>query len=136
MLDKGANPVIKNYRGSTQYDTWSLSGAKLNNLPTEKSIFFPIVYFTNNNLHDPWQYSNGIFPGKFNRLIGSGGEGHVVQGVWNNIDAAFKWVPIGKQELKTFTDDTLADMEMKLSEMKTMQATIGSSIMPLIGHFR
>ena len=136
MLDKGANPFIKNYNGNTEFDDRSLSSSNLANLPNEKSIFFPIADFGNKSLLGPWQYLIGVFPGKFNRLIGSGGEGHVVQGVWNSIMAAFKWVPVGKQVEKTSINAVLADMENKLSELRTMQTTIGSSIIPLIGHFR
>ena len=59
-----------------------------------------------------------------------------MEGEWNNEKAAFKCVDVGKQEYKTYTNETLDDMETKLSEMKTMQGTTGSAIMPLIGHFR
>ena len=136
MLDKGANPFVQSSSGQTRYDIDSLSSSNLTNLPQEKSIFFPIVDFGNDTLLGPWQYLTGVFPGSFNRLIGSGGEGHVVAGNWNNEKAAFKWVNVGKQEDKIYVNEILADMETKLSEMRTMQTTTGSSIMPIIGHFR
>ena len=136
MLDKRANPFVINSDGNTQYDMQSLSSSNLINLPKEKSVFFPIVDFGNNTLLGPWQYLTGVFPGNFNRLIGYGGEGHVVAGTWNNEKAAFKWVSVGKQESRQMVNDLLADMEKKLSEMRTMQTTIGTSIMPIIGHFR
>ena len=136
MLDKGANPFVKDYNGFTHYDIWLLSNSNLTNVPREKSIFFPIVGFGNSSLLGPWQYLTGVFPGNFNRLIGSGGEGYVVAGTWNNNKAAFKWVHVGKQEPKTYASEYIVDMEKKLIEMRTMQSTIGSSIMQIIGHFR
>ena len=134
MLDKGANPFVKGGNGNTDYDCYNLSSSNLKNVP--KSTFFPIVDFGNNALLGPWQYKTGVFPGQFYRLIGSGGEGHVVAGVWNNEKAAFKWVLLRNQGYKTYAKDNIADMETRLSEMKTMQSTTGTSIMPIIGHFR
>ena len=136
MLNQGANPFVKDRNGNVQYDLNNLSSSDLKNVSKKKSVFFPIVDFGNNALLGPWQYKTGVFPGNFTRLVGSGGEGHVVAGVWNNEKAAFKWVLVGKQENRTYTKDSLADMEKKLSEMRTMQTTIGTSIMPIIGHFR
>ena len=136
MLDQGANPFVKRYDGQTEFDIRSLSSSNLINLPAKMSIFFPIVDFGNSTLLGPWQYLTGVFPGNFNRLIGSGGEGHVVEGTWNNIKTAFKWVLVGKQEKKTYMIERIADMEKKLSGMRTMQTTTGSSIMPIMGHFR
>ena len=136
MLDKGANPFVINRNGNTHYDIHSLSSSNLKNLPKEKSIFFPIVDFGHRTLLGPWQYLTGVFPGKFNRLIGSGGEGCVIEGVWNHEKAAFKWVRVGKQDLITYAAERIADLEKRLSEMRTMQTAIGSSIMPIIGHFR
>ena len=136
MLDQGANPFVKDGNGTTNYDGFNLSNSNLTSIPNKKSVFFPIVDFGNSALLGPCQYLTGVFPGQFNRLIGSGGEGHVVAGVWNNEMAAFKWVLVGKQEEKPSVEETLADMEKKLSEMRTMQMTIGTSIMPIIGHFR
>ena len=82
MIDKGANPFIKDGNDDTYYDTFSLSSSNLINMPKSKSIYFPIVDFENKTLLGPWQYKNGVFPGKFNRLIGSGGEGYVLEGEW------------------------------------------------------
>ena len=136
MLDKGANPFVQNFDDKTDYDIWSFSRSNLTNVPKEKSIFFPIVNFDNKSLLGPWQYLTGVFPGKFNRLIGAGGEGYVVEGVWKNEKAAFKFVSVGKQKHHDMVDDSLVDMEKELSEMRTMQTTIGTSIIPIIGHFR
>ena len=136
MLDQGVNPFVKSYNGETWYELASLSNSNLKNLSMKKSVFFPIVDFGNDALLGPWQYLTGVFPGNFNRLIGSGGEGHVVAGNWKSERAAFKWVSIGKQEWKNYMKERIADMEKKLSEMRTMQKIIGTSIMPIIGHFR
>ena len=136
MLDKGANPFVKRFDSKTEFDIRSLSSSSLTNLPIKKSMYFPVVDFGNKALLAPWQYLTGVFPGKFNRLIGSGGEGHVIAGTWNNENAAFKWVHLGEQEFKSSGTEVLADMEKKLSEMRTMQTTIGTSIMPILGHFR
>ena len=65
----------------TFYNYFSLWSSNLN-IPNSKSIYFPIVDFKNKTLLGPWQYKNGVFPGKFNRLIGSGGEGYVLEGEW------------------------------------------------------
>ena len=138
MLDQGANPFVKYNHGKTGYDVYLFSTycPNLMNLQKKNSIFFPIVDFGNKTLLGPWQYLTGVFPGRFNRLVGSGGEGHVVAGTWNNEKAAFKWVSVGKQEQNTYAEEAVADMEKKLSEMRTMQTTIGTSIVPIIGHFR
>ena len=40
MIDLGANPYIRNANGKTNYDDYVLSN--LNNLPSVKSIFYPI----------------------------------------------------------------------------------------------
>ena len=136
MIDKGVNPYIMKWNGGTQYDIHSLSSSNLINLPKLKSVYFPIVDFNNKELLVLWQYKTGVFPGKFNRLIGSGGEGYVLEGEWDNIEAAFKFVGVEKQKPKTFVHETLDDLEKELGEMKTMQTTIGTAIMPLIGHFR
>ena len=114
MIDKGANPFIKRCDDNTEYDLWSVSNSNLNNLPQSKSIYFPIVNFNNKTLLGPWQYKNGVFPGQFICLIGSGGEGYAIEGLWNKIKAAFKFVKIGKREMSTYLDVALDDMEKKV----------------------
>ena len=34
-------------------------------------------------------YQNGVYPGQFGQIIGSGGEGVVVSGFWHGEEAAF-----------------------------------------------
>ena len=79
---------------------------------------------------------NGVYPGKFDRVIGHGGEGVVVSGYWHGEEAAFKFIPVQKQQYQRYADDGLADLATRLNEMLTMQSTRGSCILKILGHYR
>ena len=101
-----------------------------------KSIYFSTENVSNTNLLAPWQYKTGIFPGKFNQLIGSGSEGTVIAGEWLGKKAAFKFVRFSHSRQMNTTVEALDDLHKRLSEMKAMQETKGSAILPFWGHFR
>ena len=117
---------------SSNIDKITLSAYK--KLP--KSIYFSTENVPNENLLAPWQYKTGIFPGKFNGLIGSGSEGTVVAGEWLGKKAAFKFIRFSLSRKMSTTVEVLDDLHKRLSEMKAMQQTKGSAILPFWGHFR
>ena len=125
MIDKGANPFIVAYNGTT----WTGETRHLSNLPTPKSIYFltrPLVDndITNADFCDPWFYRNGVFDGKFDSAIGQGATG-IVSGEWYEKRAAFKFVEIGNQTFQKNMKDGLKALDEKLSEMTSIQATKG-----------
>ena len=134
MIDLGANPHIKNARGWTHFDVFCLSN--LNNVSSVKSIFFPIRNFPTGNLGEPWCYTTGIYDGKFGRVIGKGGEGTVIQGIWGNDKAAFKFVQVRDQKIRKTVEDDLADMNARVREMVEMESINRSNILNFNGHFR
>ena len=141
LIDAGVNPHVLGYDDITQYDVFSL--ASLSNLPTIKSIFFAVKSFPcrcatqcAGDLSNECFYQNGVYPGQFGQVIGSGGEGIVVSGFWHGEEAAFKFVPVRPQQLSTLAKDGLADLATRLTEMTTMQSTSGSCILNILGHYR
>ena len=107
-----------------------------------------------------WTYVNGVFPGSFESILGKGGEGTVIQGKWHSKEAAFKFTPVKhtqkytSPEKKYVDDPEIGESARKklheectqeyaeehllrnLNEIFKMQATIGSAILKLYGHFR
>ena len=134
MIDLGANPLIKNAIGKAHYDRFGLSS--LNNLPSVKSVFYPIKKFSTGNLREPWCYTTGVYDGNFGRVIGKGGEGTVIQGKWNGQPAAYKFVEIKGLKCDKSYDDTMTDMNKRLKEMTEMMTTPGDTIIPFQAHFR
>ena len=144
MIDRGANPHIIDGKGEAQYDLFDFS--KLENVPSIKSVFFPIKNFTASNLGDPGCYTTGVYDGKFGQVIGKGGEGTVIQGEFNGRPAAFKFVQVKglKMNLEEYRalganvklDDVVADVNERLKEMTEMMATPGQAILPFEAHFR
>ena len=125
----------------TQYDLHSL--ASLSNIPTVKSIAFSVKSFPctcstlcAGDLSNEWFYINGVYPGQFDRVIGQGGEGIVLSGYWHGEEAAFKFIPVRKQQAQRKVEDGLADLATRLNEMLTMQSTRGSCILKILGHYR
>ena len=115
----------------------------MSNLPTSKSIFFSIEPFKcfcdekcESDLSNPWFYKNGIFDGRLDYLVGKGTSGIVLHGYCHGVEAAFKFVDIGKQKFEMKTSDGLAELNRKLGEMRSIQATKGSKILDFKGHFR
>ena len=131
MIDQGANPHIRDEAGRTQIDL-----SNLVNVPSVKSVFFPIKKFPSGNLGDPWFYTTGVYDGKYGRVIGKGGEGMVIQGEWNGQAAAYKFVEMKGQKYHDTRDDHVADMNERLKEMTEMMATLGDAILHLEAHFR
>ena len=149
MIDRGANPFvitsvcnpfgIRLYNDRTQFDIYSLS--YLSNLPRQKSVFFttrslPNEFKEQNAFSDPWFYKTGVFEGKFVRVIGQGAAGRVISGEWFGKKAAFKFVEIGTQEFQEHIKDGLKTLNEKLTEMLSIQETVGSKIVSFYGHYR
>ena len=139
MIERGANPFVVDYDGDTSFDKCNLDF--LPNLPGQKSVYFttrPLLneFKEQNSFQDPWFYETGIFDGKFSSLIGQGASGTVVKGEWFGKKAAFKFVEIGIQENLGFVQDNLENLNEKLSEMISIQQTVGSKIVAFYGHYR
>ena len=137
MIDKGANPFIVEYSGTSRaYQTRHLS-----NLPTQKSAYFitrPLASDDESKAAflDPWFYQTGVFDGKFHSMIGQGASGTVISGEWFGKKAAFKFVEIGVQKLDEYVVEALKKLDEKLSEMISIQSTVGSKIVSFYGHYR
>ena len=134
MVNRGANPHVRNHCDSSDYKRYSLGS--LSNVTTVESIFYPIKSFSSGNLPKPFRYRTGVYPGKYGRVIGRGGEGIVVQGDWANEACAFKFVEIKDQKLRKLVSDGLADMNARLREMIEMETISGKNILKLRGHYR
>ena len=141
MIDLGANPFVVSQTGNTQLDTYDLS--HLDNLPTLKSIFFPIQPFACCNkecvfdLSEPWFYKNGTFPGQFEEIIGNGASSIVLRGTFQHKKAAFKFVETQKDHQKRLlVGDSLKDLNKQLNDMTSIQSVYGNKIVQFYGHFR
>ena len=134
MINRGLNPHVRNYDDKSQYDYFSLDS--LSNVTNTQSVFFPIKAFPNGTLPKPFHYENGVYPGQYGRVIGRGGEGIVIQGVWANQPSAFKFVEIGNQKCKDTVDDNLKDMNARLREMIEMENISSTNFLKLEGHYR
>ena len=132
----GANPFVLNYENQSDYDRFELGNFALKNLPSVKSIYFPVRSFETGSLPYPWNYTYGVYPGFYSQVVGVGGEGKVIQGKWGGVKAAFKFVRLKRQKLTTYTVDALNDLYDKLSQMIEMETASGSKILNLLGHFR
>ena len=135
MTNMGANPHLQDYNGKTEFDRRSLYGLK--NVPKVESVFFQLHEF-NNDMPPAWEYRTGVFSkGHFGQVRGRGGEGTVIEGLWQNqIPAAFKFVEIRNQKFIWNVKDALADLNERLSEMNSMRTTKGSAILEFDGHYR
>ena len=134
MIDLGANPKIRKVNGETEADRFDLYNFK--NVPSVKSAFFPIKSFPTGNLGNPWYYTTGVYDGKFERVVGKGGEGTVVQGEWNGQQAAYKFVDMKRLKFIDKHVDAMVDMSERLKEMTEMMSTTGDAILPFEAHFR
>ena len=139
MINRGVNPFVVSYSGKTKFDIYNLD--YLSNLPNQKSVFFttrllPEEFKEQNSFPDPWFYEIGVFDGKFSSVIGQGAAGTVVSGEWFGKKAAFKFVEIGAQKFMKYARDALGALNEKLSEMISIQETVGSKIVSFYGHYR
>ena len=112
------------------------SFGSVSNVPTINSIFYPIKSFPSGNLASQFHYENGVYPGQFGQVIGKGAEGIVIEGVWNNEKAAYKFVQVRNQKYMEKVTDSLVDMNARVREMIEMESITGSNILKFNGHFR
>ena len=89
MIDRGANPFVVSYSGTTRFSNNYYGEAKhkkdlgyLSNLPSQKSVYFTVrpldgEFAGKTSFSDPWFYQTGVF-GKFDSVIGHGASGIVV----------------------------------------------------------
>ena len=84
-----------------------------------------------------WEYQTGVYnQGRYGQVRGSGGEGTVIEGLWKNQPAAFKFVIVRDQKLMETVSGELADMNARLTEMTNMESTKGTAILKFNGHYR
>ena len=133
LINRGANPHIRTFYGKSEYEVWSLGS--LSNVPKMESIFYPIKAFSS-SLPGPFRYRTGVYPGKFGRVIGKGGEGIVIETRLKNKACAFKFVEVRDQKFKEKVRDTLEDTNARLREMIEMETISGTNILKLEGHHR
>ena len=135
MIHLDANPHVYAYDGTSEYGRHNLS--TLSNVPSSKSVFFQL-HDINNDMPSAWEYRTGVYnQGHFGRVRGWGGEGTVIEGIWQDqTPAAFKFVEIRDQKFMETVTDALSDLNERLSEMTHMQLTSGSAILKLEGHYR
>ena len=98
VLDRGVNPFVVDYDGTTPFQNHGLG--HLSNIPPQKSVFFttrPIEgkFKGKTNFPAPWCYGSGVFDGKFEDFIGKGAVAVVLSGQWFGKKAAFKGVVAG-----------------------------------------
>ena len=125
---------MRSYSETSQYKLHSLDS--LSNLPTVQSIYYPIKPFKSGNLSKPFNYKTGVYPGQYGRVIGRGGEGTVIEGIWGNEKCAYKFVEIKNQKQKDTVGDNLKDMNTRLKEMIEMEKIGGSNVLKLEGYYR
>ena len=134
MIDRGANPHIRNAEGISNYERFGL--ASLKKVPSVKSVFYPIKNFPAGNLGESWCYKTGVYDGKYGAVVGKGGEGVVIRGKWRGQHAAYKFVPIKGQQFAPSYENSVADMNARLNEMTEMTQTPGDAILHFEAHFR
>ena len=134
MINRGANPHVKAYTNKSEYEYWSLDS--LSNLPTIQSIYYLIKPFKSGNLPKPFNYKTGVYQGQYGQVIGRGGEGTVIEGIWGNEKCAYKFVEIKNQKYNKKVSDNLEDMNTRLKEMIELEKISGSNILKLEGHHR
>ena len=134
MINRGANPHVRQFDNESQYEMYSLDS--LSNVPTIESIYYPIKSFPSGNLPKPFNYITGVYPGKYGRVIGKGGEGTVIEGEWGNEPCAFKFVEVRNQKFKQLVSDQLEDMNAQLREMIEVEKISGTNVLKLESHHR
>ena len=145
MLDRGANPYIRDAEGVTHFDRYSLFNLK--NLPSVKSAFFTTKKHPIGDHSEPWCYTPGVYDGNFIKVIhgkkdieviAKGGEGTVIRGDFYG-PAAYKFVEMTGLNLHENYDNNTAEMAGRLMEMETqskVMETPGDAILPLEAHYR
>ena len=110
----------------------------------QKSIYFTIDGYTchcsqshcSNTLLGPWRYSTGVLNGKFTRVIGRGGEGIVLEGLWCGEKSAFKFVQISNQTYHVYVKDSIKELRRRLNEAVQYSETQSDLVVPFFAHYR
>ena len=143
MRENGANPHVRNHKNRTQYAIYNLhSDASFKSVP--KSIYFTIDGYKcrcsqspcQNFLLESWRYLNGVLNGQFKRVIGKGGEGSVLEGVWCGIRVAYKFVEISSQKLATDYEESMSELRRRINESIQHNGTQSDLVVPFYAHYR
>ena len=103
-----------------------------------KSVYFSVYPDSSypTEMQEAWFYTNGVFPGEFEEIIGKGGEGHVISGKWMGVGAAFKFIEIKNQKFQEIVRKGQEDLKNRLTELNALKTTKGSCILREYGHFQ
>ena len=143
LRENGANPHVRCFDNHTQYAIYNLhSDASFNSMP--KSVYFTVDGYTcrcsqppcQNRLLGPWRYLNGVLNGHFKRVVGHGGEGSVLEGIWCGQKAAYKFVPIENLKLQEKYEDYMSELRRRLNESIQYNGTQSDLVVPFYAHYR
>ena len=84
----------------------------------------------------PWYYKNGVYNGRFGRVLGQGANGVVIEGTFEGKEAAFKFVRTKWQKPHQYSKDINAFLDAQITEMSSITSTKGSRILTFLGHYR
>ena len=109
-----------------------------------KSVYYTIDGYTCrcsqspclNQLHDSWRYLNGVLNGQFKRVVGHGGEGSVLEGIWCGQKAAYKFVKITNLKFKSGYKDNMNELRRRLNESIQYNGTQSDLVVPFYAHYR
>lgn len=87
-------------------------------------------------LGESWRYSNGVLNGQFTHVIGRGGEGSVIEGMWCGIKSAYKFVPISNERFIENIDESRKELERRLNESVQCSEAQSDLVVPFFAHYR
>ena len=87
------------------------------------------------SLLEPYRYLNGVLNGQFKRVVGHGGEGSVLEGIWCGVKAAYKFVPIENMKNQGY-DENMGELRRRLNESIQYNGTQSRLVVPFYAHYR
>ena len=145
MLSKGANPNVRFSDNTSQYEIYNLQSDPAFDAVT-KSVYYTVNGYKcltscsqqlcPNALLDEWHYSNGVLGAHFSRVIGHGGEGRVLEGLWCGKRAAYKFVPISIRRFIDNYTELMSELRRCLNESIQYTGTQCDLIVPFYAHYR
>lgn len=106
------------------------------------SIYFTIDGYTchcpqtpcQNRLIERWRYLNGVLNGQFKQVVGHGGEGNVLEGVWCGVKVAYKFVKVHRKSITW--NEAMNDLRSRLNESIQYNETQSDLVVPFYAHYR
>ena len=85
---------------------------------------------------DSWVSKPGIFgQADFTGVIGKGAQGVVLEGLWDNQEAAFKFCRVEHEQIQN-KEEALNAVNKRLEEMRELKEVQGEHIIQFFGHYR